>query len=46
MEQTIVGPTHYRLRDVHEQYGIVVRLDKYYPVKMMNRGDRLHYYSR
>ena len=38
MEQTIVGPTHYRLRDVHEQYGIVVRLDKYYPVKRTPKG--------
>lgn len=38
MEQTIVGPTHYRLRDVHEQEGIVVRLDKYYPVKRTPKG--------
>ena len=38
MEQQIVGPTHYRLRDVHEQEGIVVRLDKYYPVKRTPKG--------
>lgn len=37
-EQESVGPTHYRLRDVHEQEGIVVRLDKYYPVKRTPKG--------
>ena len=37
-EEQIVGPTHYRLRDVHEQEGIVVRLDKYYPVKRTPKG--------
>jgi len=37
-EQLVVGPTHYRLRDVREQEGIVVRLDKYYPIKRTPKG--------